>query len=163
LLDLIDLLLSAAMISIYAYVAYTDFSCWKITNAAVLALSACGLVAYGIAGFDGLWGGLLAGVLFFGITFPFWLAHMTGAGDVKLIAVTGFVIGFDDIFSLAVLTLLFSLLMLIALSYARYVLFIPAALNRRLAEILQAGRVPYGVPISLAAVTMLSTRLVASW
>jgi prepilin peptidase CpaA len=162
LVDLIDLLLNAAMISIYAFIAYTDFSRWKITNSAVLALSACGLLSYAAAGFDGFLSGLLAGALFFGITFPFWLARLTGAGDVKLIAVTGFVIGFDDIFTLAVLMLAFSVLMLIALRYAQYVLFIPAALNKRLTEILQDGRVPYGVPISLAAVFILSMRLLAS-
>jgi prepilin peptidase CpaA len=161
--DLFGLFLNAVMISIYAHVAYTDFARWKITNAAVLALSACALLAYAAAGLDRFSSGLLAGALFFAITFPFWLARLTGAGDVKLIAVTGFIVGFDDIFKLAVLMLGFSLLLLIALWYAQYILFIPAALNRRLTEILQDGRVPYGVPISLAAVSILSMRLVGSW
>jgi prepilin peptidase CpaA len=159
----VDLLLNAAMILAYFYAACVDFSRWRITNLAAFALLACSIAAYANNGFDDLLPGLLAGTLLFGVAFPFWLARQTGAGDVKLLAVTGFVIGMDHVLLLAVLILVFFILMLLAMSYARHVAFIPAAVRKRLADIRRRGRVPYGVPISLAAISVLSIRLIASW
>lgn len=150
------------LVLIYLYVAYTDFTRWKITNIAVLALLSCGTVLQLFVSFDGLIPALLSGALFFLIAFPFWLLRMTGAGDVKLLGATGFVIGFDDALELAVLMLASSLLFLAVISIVRrYILLVPVALSRSFSEILQRGKVPYGVPISLAAVTLLCLRILA--
>lgn len=148
-------------IAIYLYVAYTDFMRWKVTNRAVLALLGSAVLAQVNAGFDALLPDLLIAALLFGLTFPFWLARHMGAGDVKLLTVTGFVVGMDEAFPLAALMLAISIVMLVAMSYGRYLFILPAAFNRRFTEILQHGKVPYGVPISLATISLLSLRLVA--
>jgi prepilin peptidase CpaA len=102
---------------------------------------------------------LLTGGLLFAFTFPFWLGRLIGAGDVKLLAVSGFIVGIDDVLELAVLTLGFSIVSIVVIGYGRYLLLLPAAFNRRLETILKQGRIPYGVPVSLAAICIVGAKL----
>ena len=152
----------AALIAIYAYIAFEDFTLLKIGNNAVLVLLTIGFAAKIGAGFPTFWSDLATAGLLFGLTFPFWLGRLLGAGDVKLLTVTGFIVGFDGAFELSVLMLGFSLLLIFAISYGRYLLFLPTTFNRRLGEILVDGKVPYGVPIAFATISMLGGRLAAA-
>lgn len=155
------LILTAALIGVYLHVAYTDFTRWKIANLAVLALLACGIAAQASQGFARILPDLLTALLLFAVTFPFWLARVFGAGDVKLLAVTGFVAGADKAIPLVALILFFCVLLLVMLFCAKHVGLLPWALGRRVGEILEDRKIPYGVPISFAAIVVLSMQLVA--
>ena len=155
----LDVVLGIAAAAIYLRVAYTDFTGWKISNASVLSLLALGIAGHLASGVDALVSGVAAGLLFFILNYLFWLAKMTGAGDVKLLAVTGFLVGIDRAMDLAVLLLVFSVLLLLVTTFAQYLAFMPTELSRRFAEIRNRGKVPYGVPISLAAIGVLLMRV----
>ena len=101
----------------------------------------------------------LAGLVLFLALFPFWALRKVGAGDVKLMAVIPFVIGGADL-------VIFSLLLLVfALATALIVknpFMLPAGAFRLYTEHLdRKGVVPFGVPISVAAICTIMFQIVS--
>jgi Flp pilus assembly protein protease CpaA len=90
------------------------------------------------------------------VTFTLWLTtRAIGAGDVKLIAITGVIVGAKDALFFAALLLFFSVIYVALVAILRKLQWMPIVFSNRLVEIVQANRVPYGVPIGLAAVTIV--------
>ena len=99
----------ALLVTVYAYIVYTDFYYLRISNAAVGALALIFVpiaitTNFASAGFD-----LALAAALFVVTFVFWLLRLMGAGDVKLISATALVVGFNDAMLFAVLLLIFQL------------------------------------------------------
>lgn len=153
-------LITIALVSIYCYIAYTDFTRLKIRNEAVFALAIVAGVASLLQGATYFGAAVLIGGVFFAVTFPLWLLGTIGAGDVKLIAVSGVAVGPSDVFVFSTLILIFSLLTLVVISYARHIALLPVVLSRRLTTFLSEGRIPYGLPIALAAITVIGLRTI---
>lgn len=145
--------------AVYLFIAYTDFTRWKIGNLPVLILLALGFAGHAAAGFEALLSGVIAALILFILNYAFWLAKMTSGGDVKLLTVTGFIVGLDRALEFAMLLLAFSVLLLLVTALARRLAFVPSAVRSRFAEIRDRGQVPYGVPISLSALCLLATQL----
>lgn len=160
------LILVAAGIAQLVAIGKRDFLTQKITNSSVglllltaIATRAVDFIAHhdqfgldrtGIINLEG--SAILAAVLFV-FMFVFWLMHKVGAGDVKLLSVTAFLVGFQFamIFALA-------LLACTVLTYA--VMKQPQLLPERMfreyvASLSRFDRVPFGVPISTAAILTL--------
>lgn len=90
-LALLLLLVSAAIFDVRSH---------RIPNRLVLAGLGFGLAYSAFVPFWGQHGLLwaLGGAAFgFGVLFPFWLLRMMGAGDVKLMAAVGSLLGLDDV------------------------------------------------------------------
>lgn len=153
-------LLGLCLIGLYAYVACTDFSRLKIANSAVVAIAVTAAAVWAVNGITQLGVSLLVGVILFAITFPFWLLGAVGAGDVKLLAASGIAVGLADVVAFAALILLYSVLLLVGISYGRQLFLFPVAITRRFQAFLDDGRIPYGVPIALAAITTIGPRVI---
>jgi Flp pilus assembly protein protease CpaA len=103
---------------------------------------------------------LAIGATLFLVTFVIWLTtRALGAGDVKLIGVTGAIVGAQDAFLFAVLLMVFSLVFVASMYLLRRIQFLPIAFSNRLIEMTRQRRVPYGVPIALAAGMIIAKRL----
>lgn len=151
------ILLSAALLA----AALTDAAHQRIPNIITYPLAACGLVCHAAsAGTTGLifaLTGILAGVA---LLLPFYMLGGMGAGDVKLLAASGSILGPAGIFTAAIYTAiaggfyaLFVLWRYGALQDATYG-FVPVPPKRIKATAGKAGlpRLCYGVAISLGTV-----------
>jgi prepilin peptidase CpaA len=146
-----------AIIGLYGYAGYTDFRFLKIRNGTVLAILATALIGALLVGLPALASSILVGLALFAITLPFWLisGKVVGAGDVKLLAVTGVVAGLSQVFLFAVYLIMYSLVLIVLTFYLRNILLLPLGLSERLTHFASQNRVPYGVPIALSAITMI--------
>ncbi|MGJ7917959.1 prepilin peptidase [Massilia sp. LXY-6] len=87
---------TVVLFSLLVYAAVIDVRSHRIPNRLVLSGLAFGLIYsvfvpfWGHLGFLWALGGAAIG---FGVLFPFWLLRMMGAGDVKLMAVVGSLLG----------------------------------------------------------------------
>ncbi|TIW95800.1 MAG: prepilin peptidase [Mesorhizobium sp.] len=153
------LLLKVLAIPLLAWIAWIDFTTQKISNRDVLlllCLGAGGLLLLSLQ--SGSWWDLglsaLAGLLLFVALFPFWVLRKVGAGDVKLIAVVPFLIGGSDLAVFSVLLLVFALA---TAAIVKNPFMLPAGAFRLIVQHLdRKGVVPFGVPISLAAICTLA-------
>ncbi|TIN49734.1 MAG: prepilin peptidase [Mesorhizobium sp.] len=149
-----SLLLKGLAIPLLARIAWLDFTTQKISNQNVLLLLCLGLGSLQLLSVQsGSWWDMglsaIAGLLLFVALFPFWALRKVGAGDVKLMAVVPLLIGSG--------LLVFSVLLLVfALATALIVknpFMLPAGAFRLYVQHLdRKGVVPFGVPISLAAI-----------
>ncbi|RUV19302.1 prepilin peptidase [Mesorhizobium sp. M7A.F.Ca.MR.245.00.0.0] len=153
------LLLKALAIPLLARIAWIDFTTQKIANRDVLLLLCLGagsLILLSIQSGSWLDMGLSAGagLLLFVALLPFWALRKIGAGDVKLLAVVPFLIGGRDFAMFSVL------LLVLALATAAIVkkpFLLPAGAFRLIVQHLdRKGVVPFGVPISLAAICTMA-------
>ncbi|ESY09818.1 A24 family peptidase [Mesorhizobium sp. M0615] len=159
-----SLLLKALALPLLARIAWLDFTTQKISNRDVVLLLCIGLGSLQFLSILlGSWWDMglsaLAGLVLFLALFPFWALRKVGAGDVKLMAVIPFVIGGTDL-------VVFSLLLLVfALGTALIVknpFMLPAGAFRLYAEHLdRKGVVPFGVPISIAAICSIVFHIVS--
>jgi prepilin peptidase CpaA len=159
-----SLLLKALALPLLARIAWLDFTTQKISNRDVLLLLCIGLGSLQFLSILlGSWWDMglsaLAGLVLFLALFPFWALRKVGAGDVKLISIIPFVIGGADL-------VLFSLLLLVfALATALIVknpFMLPAGAFRLYTEHLdRKGVVPFGVPISVAAICTIVFQIVS--
>ncbi|MER9425189.1 prepilin peptidase [Mesorhizobium sp. M0317] len=159
-----SLLLKALALPLLARIAWLDFTTQKISNRDVVLLLCIGLGSLQFLSILlGSWWDMglsaLAGLVLFLALFPFWALRKVGAGDVKLMAVIPFVIGGTDL-------VVFSLLLLVfALGTALIVknpFMLPAGAFRFYAEHLdRKGVVPFGVPISIAAICSIVFHIVS--
>ncbi|RWC97288.1 MAG: prepilin peptidase [Mesorhizobium sp.] len=160
-----SLLLKAFAIPVLARVAWLDFTTQKISNQNVLLLLCLGLgslqllsVAAGSWWDMGL--GALAGLLLFVVLFPFWTLRKVGGGDVKLMAVMPFLIGGSGLAVYSILLLLFAIA---TAAVIKFPFMLPEGAFRIYAQHLdRKGVVPYGVPISLAAICAIAFQIYAS-
>lgn len=160
------LILTAAAIGQLVLIGKGDFLTQKIPNSSVglllltaIATRAVDFVAHhdqfgldetGIANLEG--SAILAAVLFV-FMFVFWLLHKVGAGDVKLLSVVAFLVGFQ-------FSMLFALALLACTVVTYIIMKQPQLLPERMfreyvASLARFDRVPFGVPISAAAILTL--------
>lgn len=153
------LLLKVLAIPLLGRIAWLDFTTQKIANRDVLlllCLGAGGLLLLSLQ--SGSWWNLglsaVAGLLLFVALFPFWALRKIGAGDVKLIAVVPFLIGGSDLAVFSVLLLVFALATAVVVKNP---FMLPAGAFKLIVQHLdRKGVVPFGVPISIAAICTLA-------
>jgi len=91
-----------------------------------------------------------AGLVLFLALFPFWTLRKIGAGDVKLMAVMPFLIGGSDLIVFSGLLLLFAVVTALVVKVP---FMLPQTAFRLYVQYFnREGVVPFGVPISLAAI-----------
>ena len=152
------LLLKALAIPLLARIAWLDFTTQKIANRDVLLLLCLGagsLLLLLLRSGSWLDMGLsaAAGLVLFLALFPFWLLRKIGAGDVKLMAVVPFLTGGNDLVVFSMLLLVFALVTAAAMKNP---FLLPAGAFRVYVQHLdRKGVVPFGVPISVAAICTL--------
>jgi prepilin peptidase CpaA len=158
LIDVSIWVLKAAAILMLARIAYLDFVTLKIRNNHVLALLA---VALAILVFDYMQSkdvaraGILVGVsaVVFILLVVFWMLKKVGAGDVKLFAIMPLLVGLTSSVTFVLVLLVLTLLIYAAM---RFPILLPERLYRAQIEAMRRdGRIPFGVPISLAAIAAL--------
>lgn len=154
-----SLLLKALAIPLLARIGWLDFTTQKIANRDVLlllCLGAGGLLLLSLQ--TGSWWEMglsgLAALLLFVVLFPFWALRKVGAGDVKLLAVVPFLISGGDLAVFSVLLLVFALATAVIVKNP---LLLPAGAFRLIIQHLdRKGVVPFGVPISMAAICTIA-------
>jgi len=147
------------MIGVLAQVIYSDFFLYKIRNWSVFAIIAAWAVVAASYRFDHLPRDLLVAGALFALAFGFWFFGLIGAGDAKLLGACALAVGFDDAFTFTLLLLAFSIAFIAFLRVVTKVLLLPIAVGARLIEIVEKKKIPYGVPIALAAMCIVITRL----
>lgn len=153
------LLLKALAIPLLARIAWLDFSTQKITNRDVLLLLCMGAGSLLLLSLrSGSWWDMglsaMAGLLLFVALFPFWALRKVGAGDVKLMAVVPLLIGGNDLIMFSVLLLLFAVA---TAAVVKLPFMMPQGAFRLYIQYLdRKGVVPFGVPISMAAICTIA-------
>jgi len=156
------LLFKALAILLLAKIAWTDFTVQKITNRDVLLLLCLGLGALQFHSLQtGSWVEMgisaLGGLILFAALFPFWLLRKIGAGDVKLLSVTPFLIGGSNLAVFSVLMLVFAIA---TAALVKNPFLLPAGVFRHYVEHMdRKGVVPFGVPISAAAICAMALQI----
>lgn len=123
----------------------------KVRNKAVLVLLGLYLVHAALERFDALVGDLIAGGLLFVIGFAMWLAKGMGAGDAKLMLPIGLFAGYLSLPIFAILLLLNSVILFILINLAARVGG-NGRFWQRLKRMKREGKVPYALPLVVAAV-----------
>ncbi|MER8632215.1 prepilin peptidase [Mesorhizobium opportunistum] len=156
------LLFKAVAILLLAKIAWTDFTVQKITNRDVLLLLCLGLGALQFHSLQtGSWLEMgisaIGGLVMFAALFPFWLLRKMGAGDVKLLSVTPFLIGGSNLAVFSVLLLVFAIA---TAALVKNPFLLPAGVFRHYVEHMdRKGVVPFGVPISAAAICAMALQI----
>ncbi|RWL84609.1 MAG: prepilin peptidase [Mesorhizobium sp.] len=157
-----SLVFKALAILLLGRIAWTDFSTQRISNRDVLLLLCLGLGALqfqalqahswlemGISAFGGL-------ALFLAL-FPFWLLRKIGAGDVKLMSVTPLLIGGSNLTVFSILLLAFAVA---SAALIKNPFLLPAGMFRHYVQHMdRKGVVPFGVPISAAAICTIALQI----
>ncbi|RUU98466.1 MAG: prepilin peptidase [Mesorhizobium sp.] len=150
-----SLLLKGLAIPLLARIAWLDFTTQKISNQNVLLLLCLGLGSLQLLSVQsGSWWDMglsaVASLLLFVALFPFWALRKVGGGDVKLMAVVPLLIGGSGLLVFSVLLLVFALATALIVKNP---FMLPAGAFRLYVQHLdRKGVVPFGVPISLAAI-----------
>lgn len=162
LLPTVSLVFQGLAILLLGRVAWIDFSTQRIPNRDVLLLLCLGL---GVLQFQSLqthsWLGMglsaFGGFALFLALFPFWLLRKIGAGDVKLMSVTPFLIGGSNLAVFSILLLAFAVATAVVIKNP---FLLPAGMFRHYVQHMdRKGIVPFGVPISLAAICALAMQM----
>jgi len=158
LIEIVSVVAKAGSIIVLAYIASSDFTTQKIRNEQLLYLVAGAAMLVLLRYLQGsdvlslLLSAAIAAVLF-AVLFVFWLLGKVGAGDVKLLAIVPLIVGVEGS-----LTFMAGLLVLVFITYVfmKFPVLVPQAWFRTyLTGLGKTGRVPFGVPISIAAVAAL--------
>lgn len=161
---------SVALLLLLVPAVISDVRYQRIPNALVFAFWLAGPFLHGVlAGWAGLANSGLGLVLAFAVTFPLWLVGWFGAGDVKLVAAVGALVGMELIWptlgAIAVSGLLLALAALVyrgALGRALRRWWASLALSiagRRQVYITAQGsdaeiRLPYAIAIAVGCITV---------
>jgi prepilin peptidase CpaA len=148
----------AGVIVVLAYIASSDFTTQKIRNQQLLYLVAGAAMLTLLrflrgADLQSMLVSVAIAVVLFAVLFVFWLLGKVGAGDVKLLAIVPLIVGVEGS-----LTFMAGLLVLTFATYLvmKFPILVPQAWFRTyLVGLGKTGRVPFGVPISVAAVLAL--------
>lgn len=157
-----SLLLKALAIPLLANIAWLDFTTQKISNRDVLLLLCAGLGSLQCLSVQsGSWWDMglsaLAGLLLFVMLFPFWALRKVGAGDVKLLAIVPFLTGGSGLVVFSLLLLVFALVTAVVVKNP---FMLPAGAFRLYVQHLdRKGVVPFGVPISMAAICTIAFQI----
>ncbi|OHV67051.1 peptidase [Mesorhizobium sp. LCM 4577] len=157
-----SLLLRAVAIPLLARVAWLDFTTQKISNRDVLLLLCLGLGALQLVSvLTGSWWDMglsaLGGLLLLVVLFPFWILRKVGAGDVKLMAAMPFLIGGDGLVVFTVFLLVFAVAIVVLVKNP---FVLPAGAFRLYVQHMdRKGVVPFGVPISAAAICTIALEI----
>ncbi|AZO32152.1 MULTISPECIES: prepilin peptidase [unclassified Mesorhizobium] len=157
-----SLLLKALAVPLLARVAWVDFSTQKISNRDILLLLCMGLGSLQLFSVQtGSWWDMglsaIAGLILFIALFPFWVLRKVGAGDVKLIAVTPLLIGGSNLTVFSVLLLVFAIA---TAAVVKNPFLLPAGMFRHYVQHMdRKGVVPFGVPISAAAICTIALQM----
>lgn len=160
-----SLLLKGLAVPLLVRIAWVDFTTQKITNRDVLLLLCMGLGSLQLLSLlSGSWWDMglsaLGGLLLFLALFPFWVLRKIGAGDVKLMAAMPFLIGGDG---LVVFTLLLLVFAIATAVLVRNPFLLPAGAFRVYVQHMdRKGVVPFGVPISAAAIGAIGFQIYAT-
>ncbi len=161
-----SLLLEALAIPLLARVAWVDFTTQKISNSNVLLLLCLGLGSLLLLAVQsGSWWDMglsaLAGLLLFIVFFPFWILRKVGAGDVKLMAVTPLLVGSTGLVVFSLLLMVFAVATAVVVKNP---FLLPAGAFRIYVQHMdRKGVVPFGVPISAAAIGAIAFQIYGSW
>lgn len=161
-----SLLLEALAIPLLARVAWVDFTTQKISNSNVLLLLCLGLGSLLLLAVQsGSWWDMglsaLAGLLLFIVFFPFWILRKVGAGDVKLMAVTPLLVGSTGLVVFSLLLMVFAVATAVVVKNP---FLLPAGAFRVYVQHMdRKGVVPFGVPISAAAIGAIAFQIYGSW
>ncbi|AZO16541.1 prepilin peptidase [Mesorhizobium sp. M2A.F.Ca.ET.043.05.1.1] len=157
-----SLLLKAIAIPLLARVAWLDFTTQKISNRDVLLSLCLGLGALQLVSvLTGSWWDMglstLGGLLLLVALFPFWILRKVGAGDVKLMAVMPFLIGGDGLVVFTLFLLVFAVAIVVLVKNP---FMLPAGAFRLYVQHMdRKGVVPFGVPISAAAICTIALQM----
>ncbi|MDG4906120.1 prepilin peptidase [Mesorhizobium sp. WSM4898] len=160
----VSVLFKALAIPLLARIAWTDFKTQKISNRDVLLLFFLGVGSLQLMSVQaGSWWDMglsaIAGLLLFVVLFPLWALRKLGAGDVKLMAVMPFVIGGSGLAPFSIMLLLFALA---TAAVMKYPFLLPEGAFRVYIQHLdRKGVVPFGVPISAAAICAIAFQIYA--
>ncbi len=141
-----------------AWIAVDDFRNLKIRNRDVLILTAIAAV---IVATDpsGAWkSSLVVAAVLFALGFLLWAAKLVGAGDAKFYFPLGLIVGWSGVSIYVVLLLVASVVFLIVLRMEAGKPPGGGAFRRRLADIAEKRRIPYGVPMAIAAILAVILR-----
>ena len=161
-----SLLLKALAIPLLARVAWVDFTTQKISNGIVLLLLGLGLGSLLLVSVQsGSWWDMglsvAAGLLLFVVFFPFWILRKVGAGDVKLMAVMPLLVGGTGLVVFSLLLMVFAVAMAVVVVNP---FLLPAGAFRVYVQHMdRKGVVPFGVPISAAAIGAIAFQIYGSW
>ncbi|MGX9144270.1 prepilin peptidase [Mesorhizobium sp. 128a] len=150
-----SLLLKALAIPLLARIAWLDFVTQKISNSNVLLLLCLGAGSLLLLAVQsGSWWDMglsaIAGLLLFVVFFPFWVLRKIGAGDVKLMAVIPILVGGTGLVVFSLLLMVFAVAMAVVVKNP---FLLPAGAFRLYVQHMdRKGVVPFGVPISAAAI-----------
>lgn len=150
--------LRAAAILLLAMIAVGDFRTHKIRNTHVVTLLGIALAmlvneALAHQASQPAMIAVGASAALFVVLFLFWLGGKVGAGDVKLLSIVPMLVGIDAMLPMALAMLGFSLVTFLLM---RFPVLLPERAFRSYIESMDAtGRVPFGVPISAAAILVL--------
>lgn len=139
----------------FARVGWTDFMTLKIHNRDVLIILGIGLAYSALFHFSDLPYRAALAAFLFAVPLVFWLFKTIGAGDVKLMGSVGFIVGLDNALLFVFGVFLVSLLMLLLLRFSVHLTLVPSAILQRFMAFLDQRRVPYGVPIAVAAIAVI--------
>lgn len=131
-------------------IAWNDVRALKIRNFSVVVLVSLFFIHSILMRFHGLPGDLMAGILLFIIGLGMWLARGMGAGDVKLMFVIGLFTGYFALPVFGILLLVVSILLYLFIWLCDRLNF-TSGIGGRLARMKREGKVPYAVPLTLAA------------
>ncbi|WP_095198229.1 prepilin peptidase [Mesorhizobium carmichaelinearum] len=156
------LLLKALAIPLLARIAWLDFTTQKIANRDVLLLLCLGAGALLLLSLQsGSWWDMglsaIAALVLFVALFPFWVLRKVGAGDVKLMAVVPLLIGGTDLVVFSMLLLVFALAT--ALVVKNPFMLPEGAFRAYIQHLDRKGVVPFGVPISAAAICAIAFQI----
>ncbi|ASY57850.1 MULTISPECIES: prepilin peptidase [Sinorhizobium] len=152
------------------YAAWSDFRLWKIPNLIVLALVAVyGFytalqlltaedVGAALFSSSGIAGDVGAGLLLFAIGFGLWSFKLFGAGDAKLFLPIGLFIGWHGMLPFAVFLLIGGVVTLLILKLPMPLQLAHLSVVMRVEEIRTTRKIPYGVIMAAAALTMMALR-----
>jgi prepilin peptidase CpaA len=154
-----SLLLKGLAIPLLVLIAWLDFTTQKIANRNVLLLLCLGAGSLLLLLLrSGSWWDIglsaVAGLLLFVALLPFWALGKVGAGDVKLLAVVPFLIGGSGLFLFSMLLLAFAV---VTVMVVKAPFMLPEGAFRLYVQHMdRKGVVPFGVPISLAAICTIA-------
>jgi prepilin peptidase CpaA len=157
-----SLVFKALAIPLLGRIAWIDFSTQRISNRDVLLLLCLGLGALqlqSLQAYSWFEMGLsaFACVVLFLALFPFWLLHKIGAGDVKLMTVTPFLIGGSNLVTFSILLVIFAVA---TTALVKNPFLLPAGMFRHYVQHMdRKGVVPFGVPISAAAICTVALQI----
>ena len=153
-----SIVVKAGIIVILGYIALSDFNTQKIRNQHLIYLLVGTLALCSVRLWQGepawtiLEEGAAAGGLFL-VLIIFWLIGKLGAGDVKLLVIVPLIVGLDGSMTFAVGLLVFTTIIYVL---TKFPVLVPQRwFHTYLVGLGKTGRIPFGVPISMAAVVAL--------